>query len=400
MSPRILHYLILLAVALESASCSPKTSSPSPSNQTISVKPNVRRSTAPRSRLEKPVPPLQLAVPAALPDRLDNKNLQTMDPAALRAQAQTAETKKLYQVAAPYQYWYVQKTREGQYDLACYVARTGQIDAAFYWLQIAAIEQGLDTEHVKRDEDLESLRRDPRWDKVFQYVEACSNYFESGPFARTVLVLPRGYKKPAALPAILWLHGARSRPDDFVNDDCQAYANELNVAMIGVSATTAKGPRTFLWTEDFAKDAGRIRDALAEVSDRVTIAKGQVIILSFSQGAQLGFQLAVRNPEEYAGAIVLSPGIILSQPANPHLDDLKSSALLVRRGYVLCCNADEYPGTVRLTALDADWLRAAKAHMIHKAYPGVSAHALPPDFGERFPEWVRFILKVASKEEN
>jgi pimeloyl-ACP methyl ester carboxylesterase len=400
MSARILHCLILFIVALELASCSSKTTSPSASNQAISLKPNVRQSTAPRSRLEKPVPPLQLAVPAALPDRFEDKNLRTMDPAALRARAQTAETQKLYQVAAPYQYWYVQKTKEGQYDLACYIARTGQIDAAFYWLQIAAIEQGLDTEHVKSDEDLESLRRDPRWERVFDYIEACSNYFETGPFARTVLVLPTGYKKPAPLPAILWLHGARSHPGDFVNDDCQAYADELHVAMIGVSATTAKGPRTFLWTEDFEKDAGRIRAALAEVSDRVTIAKGQVVILGFSQGAQLGFQLAVRNPAEYAGAIVLSPGIILSRPADPDLAELKPSPLLARRGYVLCCNAEEFPGTVRLTTLDADWLRAAQAHVIHKAYPGVSAHALPPDFDERFPEWVRFILKVASHDKN
>jgi hypothetical protein len=102
----------------------------------------------------------------------------------------------------------------------------------------------------------------------------------------------------------------------------------------------------------------------------------------------VGLEIAVHFPEEYAGAIVLSPG------ARPHLDALKKSPLLAQREFVLCCGAEELPGNVRLTTLDADWLRQAKAHVIHKAYPGVSAHAFPNNFDERFPEWVKSILKT------
>ena len=226
---------------------------------------------------------------------------------------------------------------------------------------------------------------------VHQYLEDCNRYFESAPIVRTALVLPKNYQKGTPIPAVLWLHGLGSSPEDFVNDGSQEYADELNVALIGVSGTKARGPRSFVWAEDVEKDAKRLRDAVAEVSDRVTVKKGHIVTLGFSQGAQVGLEVAVRHPEEYAGSIVLSPG------AEPHLEDVKPSPLLARRAFVVTCGAEEHPGNVRLTALDADWLRRAKASVIHKAYPGVSAHSFPKDFDERFPEWVKFILKTRNE---
>jgi predicted esterase len=117
----------------------------------------------------------------------------------------------------------------------------------------------------------------------------------------------------------------------------------------------------------------------------VTIKPGHVIALGFSQGAQVGLEIAVRNPEEYAGAIALSPG------AATHLRDVTPSPLLARRGFVVSCGAKEAPGNVRLTESDADWLRGAKGQVREKQYAGVSDHAIPPDFRTRFPEWVKFI---------
>jgi predicted esterase len=179
-----------------------------------------------------------------------------------------------------------------------------------------------------------------------------------------------------------------SRPEDFVNEDSQDYVNEMKVAIVGVSGTRPRGPRSFVWAENPEQDAKRLRDALAEVSDRVTIKKGRIITLGFSQGAQAGLEVAVRDPETYAGSIVLSPG------AQPHLEGLQPAPLLARRGFVISCGAREHPGNVRLTALDADWLRKAKAKVIHKPYPNVTTHTFPEDFDERFPEWVTFILSA------
>jgi predicted esterase len=346
-----------------------------------------------RSRpAQKPVPRLQFAVPAALPEKLDGKDVKALPAVELLGRANQAMAKADYPRAAVFQYWYVQNSRTGQYNLACFLARTGQIDPAFYWLEQAAIEEGVDPAHAQQDEDLVSLRRDPRWPRVYRYLEDCNRYFESAPPARTVVILPKGHQKTLAIPAILYLHGLGSRPQYFINEGCQKYADELDVAFIGVSGTNPRGPHSFAWSEDIQKDSQRLREALVEVSDRVKVKKGDVITLGFSQGGQVGLEIAVRHPEEYAGAIALSPGML-----HPR-DGLMPGASLARRGYVLSCGAEEMPSTVRLTAWDADFLRAAKARVIHKVYPAVSAHALPSDFNERLPEWIKFVFEARQQQ--
>ena len=384
----VLGLLFFLPVISLQTGCGPITALAPRADSDDASKPAVERPNVTRPSSDKPMPDLQLPVPTARPAQLDGKDLTTMDEGELLGRANEAMAKADYSRAASYQYWHVQKSHTGQYNLACFLARIGQTDAALYWLQQAALEEGVDTQHAVNDEDLHSLQQDPRWPMVHQYLVACATYYATTPLARTLLVLPKGYQKVMPIPAILWLHGRGSRPEDFINSSCQVYADQLNVALIGVSGTTTRGPRTFVWTENPVMDAERLQKALAEVSNRVTIQKGHVITFGFSQGAQVGLEVAVRDPETYAGAIVLSPG------AQPHLDEVERSPLLARRGFVLSCGAKEHPGNVQLTAADADWLRQAKAHVIHKTYPGVSAHSFPEDFDERFPEWVHFILKA------
>jgi predicted esterase len=222
----------------------------------------------------------------------------------------------------------------------------------------------VDTGHALVDEDLISLRKDPRWEKVHQYLEDCNNYFETANIKYTQVLVPKGYRKGKPIPAVVWMHGLGANPENFTNESAQVYADEINIALIGVSG------------------------AIEEASEKVTIEKGKVITFGFSQGAQMGLEVAVRYPEEYAGAIVLSPG------ARSHLNELTASPNLTKRGFVLCCGAQEHPGNVLLTSNDAAWLRRAKAQIIHKPYPGMSAHSFPPDFEDRFPEWIKFILNA------
>ncbi len=395
--PRVvIYFVVCLSSIFLSVSCS-SNSTPGVKTGTktngvqVSEEPKERLAEQPKERrrpTEKPVPPLRLAVPAALAEQLDGMDLKAMSSGELLGRANEAMAKQNYPQAADYQYWYVQKSKTGQYNLACFLAQTGKIDPAFYWLQQAAIEEGVDSQHAQSDEDLVSLRKDPRWDKVREYLEDCNSYFESAGLGHTVVILPKGYQKGTPIPVVVWLHGMGGRPENFTNPSAQQYADEMKVALIGVSGTKPRGPRSFVWAEDPEKDARRLQAALAEASDRLTVKKGQIITLGFSQGAQVGLEVAVRNPAEYAGSIVLSPG------AEPSLGNLTPIPSLAGHGYVLSCGAQEHPGNVQLTALDAAWLRKAKAQVIHKPYPGVSAHSFPEDFDERFPEWVKFILKA------
>jgi predicted esterase len=252
-------------------------------------------------------------------------------------------------------------------------------------LQKAVLEEGVDIGHAGRDEDLKSLHKDPRWDKMLVFMIAANAYFETSGITSTPLILPKGYNKSTPITVVAWLHGLGSRPDDFVNQDCQSFADELNIAFVGISGTAPRGPRSFVWTEDPAQDAKRVNEALGAIADRVTIKKGHIIAMGFSQGAQMGLEIAVRDPVQFAGAIVMSAG------AKSSLSDAKQLPALAKRGFIVTCGAKELPGNVKLTADAADWLRNAKAKVQHLPYAGMSAHAFPPDFDDRFPEWVKFI---------
>ncbi len=372
--------ILVLTAALAATSCGPNTAF----NGTRASTP-VRLNASMASGIEQPTPPLILEKPPAPPALLDNRDLRDVPEGELQELAFKAEQGQDYPHAAILQYWLVQRTNSSHYNLACYLSRTGKVDPAFYWLQVAGLAGGLDAAHADRDEDLEALRADSRWPQVRDYLSACNRYFEAVVPPRTVLRLPKSYVKGTPIPAVVWLHGLGSHPDDFLDDLGQRLADETNIAIVGVSATVARGPESFVWAEEAERDAARIRDGLSGMGDRVTIKPGHVILLGFSQGAQVGLETAVRHPEEFAGAIALSPGAVF------HLQDVKPSSLLAKRGYVVSCGAREQQGIVLLTKQDADWARAAKARIIEREYAGISAHALPLDFSKRFPEWVKFI---------
>jgi predicted esterase len=381
-------YFLLLSAMLLLASCNVSENSQPKSQAVGSVQQDVSSPGSAAPKNSKPVPPLALDEPPELPGKLNDIDFANMEPDELFVMGRAAAAREIYKAAAIAQYWYFRKTGRGHYDVACYLARSGETDPAFYWLQKAGIEEGVDTQHAQRDPDLESLRSDARWKQVLNYLEECNRYFETADIAQTVLILPKDYKKPAAIPAIVWMHGIGSRPNDFVDAEGQEFADQLNVAVIGVSGTKPRGPKSFVWAEDVESDAKRIRAALAEVSDRVSIEKGKVITFGFSQGAQVGLEIAAQFPEEFAGSIVLSPG------ADSHLQSIKPSSLLAHRGFVISCGAEEHPGNVFLAKSANDWLRRANAQVKYVPYPGVSAHSFPADFDERFPEWVKFILEV------
>jgi predicted esterase len=335
----------------------------------------------------KPVPPLDLLAPPEATESLDGKDLKGLESSTLFALAREAMAKGDFSRAATFQYWYVQKAKKGRYDLACFLAQVDQVEPAFYWLQRAAMEEGVDSRHAQVDTDLNSLRRDQRWEQVRTFLEGMNRYYKEAPIGRVALILPKGHDKATPIPVVLWLHGHGATPEGFVNTEAQGFADELQVALVGVSGTKPRGPDSFVWAEDAARDGRRLREALAEVGDRVVPKKGCLVTIGFSQGAQVGLEVAVRAPEDYAGSIVLSPG------ARSTLEEIKPMPALKGHVYILGCGEKEHHGNVELTLLDATYLRFRGAETILSIYPNESAHAFPRDFNKRFPEWVKLILK-------
>lgn len=340
----------------------------------------------------EPASPLDLPAPPAPPAIYGEHDLKTLDGDTLRANAFGRYQEGQLEDAIQLQHWAVMAREgggEGHYNLACFYALAGKVDAAFYWLQRAAKDEGVDAAWADEDADLEVLRKDARWSKVAEHLTAYNAWWEKSGRQLTLLVVPAGYAKGKAIPAVVGLHGFGSHPRDFADpEDYQGLADRLGVAFVGVSGTVPLGPRGFRWAEDVAQDGARVARALAEVADRVTIAPGAVVLIGFSQGAQAAAELAARDPATFAGAIVLSPG----SRERVRLAEVTRADAHAGRGFVVRVGAGEHPSNVAQADEVARALRALGCRLNEHAYEGMDEHTFPPDFGEKLGEWVTFCL--------
>jgi predicted esterase len=342
----------------------------------------------------KPVVPWSLAPPPEPSGDLGELDPSKVDGDSLAGASRVLADRGELKKAIVLQHAAVKNTGRGRYNLACWYGRDGAADAALYWLVEAAKTEGMDTAWAAEDADLAVLHRDRRWPAAYAYLRGYADYWAKSGVHETVVVVPKNATRSRPIPALVGLHGLGANATSFVDADAyQGLADRLGVAFIGVSGTNPNGPTSYSWAEDPEKDARRVAAALAEASARVSIAPGKVILFGFSQGGAVAAELAARDPQHIAGAIVMSPGGL--RP--PALDAVKASPLLRQRGFVFVCGAGEHPGNVKRTADGAAWFSAAGAKVEHRAYEGVRAHAFPPDFLEALPRWVGMILDASAK---
>lgn len=124
-----------------------------------------------------PAPPLNLNQPAPPPAVLGGRNLKTIDADELLALAKSFSEEDEYVKASTAQYRAVAAGRFGKYDLSCYLSLANRKDDAFYWLEVAAMEEGCHAAFAEDDYELVNLKKDPRWQKVFKFLKECDQYW-------------------------------------------------------------------------------------------------------------------------------------------------------------------------------------------------------------------------------
>lgn len=296
-----------------------------------------------------------------------------------------------YGAAHLFQRWGYENAKDvdSLYDLACYASRDGDVNGAIHWLQLAAEVAGVDAEWAGDDPDLEPVRDDARWPRLQQYLERYNTYWLASDIAPVSLVLPRGYVRSASIPVLVGLHGKGSGPDSFVDSDYQRFADANQIALLGVSGTRPAGPASFSWSESVSQDRARVDAALEAVSDRVTPAFGQIVLFGFSQGAAMAAEIALSDPDRFAGAIVMSPG---TSELSADCVKLSQREVHKRQGYVFVVGAGEAFGNVLMTEDYAEKAKGLGARTYYHAYKGMAEHSFPPDFSEALPLWVEFVL--------
>lgn len=338
---------------------------------------------------EKPQPLLNLPPPEDPPNHLDGKSLANLSASQLAQWVQVEEQNGDFVKGIQLEFWALKKGEGSQYNFACNYGRHRLTDACFYWLQRAALEEGVDPDWAGKDPDLAVVRLDRRWPAIATFLRQCADYWAASGKPQTVLLLPQGYSRKAAIPVLLGLHGLNASPQGFVAA-FQELADELNVAIIGVSGTIPRGPKAFVWSPKQEENFARIENALREVSVEIAIEAEKTVLFGFSQGAYVAGEVAARHPEKFAGAILLSPGTADDSEPGPWPPTEH------KQGFVVVAGTAEHPMTIQTARAFAKLLRARGARVLSKEYPDMS-HTFPPDMLDVFPFWVEFVCETRPK---
>jgi predicted esterase len=339
-----------------------------------------------------PEPPLGLDKPAPLDATYKGEDLSKLESHVLLRRAREFFSRGDYRTGAQFQYHAVTKTGTDQYDLACCLAQTGDVDAAFYWLQVAGQEDGVDANWAERDSDLQRLRADPRWAKVNRYLHECAAYWAAHGQPVNFVRAPKGSEGEEPKALLLWLHGSNSGPDFRADGQAavlESIADKLRIAVVGVSGTLPFGKAKFNWSESPEADYRRIETALSDTAKQWKLPRQRVILIGFSQGAQVGLEVAARHPEAFAGAIAIAPGA----GSGSHLKDVQPSRSLANCGFIVAPGALDSRDRGEIARIDAAELLSKGAKVLFQK-SAHSGHAFPPDFADRFPEWLQFIEKA------
>jgi predicted esterase len=211
-----------------------------------------------------------------------------------------------------------------------------------------------------------------------------------------VLITPEGFDLKTPIPCVFWIHGyGSSGTDAFEGSEAfyQGIANRQQVAFIGVtagriiSAGEDKGGHT--WAESAKEDQEQLETILKRHAPQITPDWGRCVLFGFSQGGKVAGMLMAHHPDKYEGMLMFSPGSVMAEldivPKGRRLDGKKA----------LCICMAESPFTTKLTDYYAESLRTAGVQARRLNYPEIDKHQFPPDFEERFEEW---LVEVRSKK--
>ncbi len=292
-------------------------------------------------------------------------------------------------------HWHIAASADswGRADLAKFYAAAGDIPSAVYWLQKAAVEEGILLEEINQEPGLAAIISSPSWQGLKEFISSASLCWQQSSFRRDILVLPKGYATGKKIPLLIALHGHRGGPAGFIRSGAtQKMCDQLQMGLLSISGPIVFGPHSFAWPVDLEVCMRRIQDALEDGAACVSADKSRLMMVGFSAGAQIAAELAARHPDQFLGAMVLCSG----KGPGCRIGEVDRPGSLAGRRFLIINGELEHPGNLEVGARDAQGLEALGAKVLHVKLPKMG-HQFPTNYDQLVAEWVKVVLEAGGK---
>jgi predicted esterase len=339
-----------------------------------------------RNKLAKPEKPLILRTPEAPSPVYNGTDIRTLPVEDLTVYASQLAGQGRFEESLIFQHYVVEKTQKGLFELSYLYENARLKNEAFYWLQEAGEQEGGFFDELDQLKDsFKNLAKDPRWEELLPYLKDCRRYWSSQEILRTNLILPQSYSKETSIPLIVGLHGDGGN-EYYIDADLQATADQLQVAFLGITGNSPAGKYVFFWRTGVKAQHEHIQKAIDSVRNRLKVKKGKVLLMGFSSGAQIAFEVAVQHQADYCGSLVIAPG------QGSSLKEIQYDKKGPAQAYVFVIG-NELPRRVQRTRDNYAWTQKFQIRSTFEFYEKLKEHTSPDDFYQKIGSWISFILK-------
>lgn len=231
------------------------------------------------------------------------------------------------------------------------------------------------------DEDFADLRQTSTYKSVLANAQQRYQKIAPGKVgAISVLNPPASVPVPAACrPVLVWLHGYGVNGE--VDEDYQPLA-DTGAIVLGINGTEMiNAVDSFRWIgPGFEGTHKAVQNGLNALAAQQCIDRKHVYLMGFSQGSQHAGALLAQHPDDYAGALLLSPGGMQPTPTTSKAHGKK---VFVINGKL------EGPGNQQMSA---DFRKLFSDGNEVKSRTHDAGHTFPDDWRTSLPQALRWMM--------
>lgn len=272
------------------------------------------------------------------------------------------------------------------YNIACAQARSGHADEAIRWLHTAARDGYSALALLDRDSDLDSVRDHDEYPSIIARVEENAQqrreqYKAIVAEQQPIVITPRGFTSDGSSPVLIALHGSGGH-GRYVARAWRGPAAKLQAAIIAPNAGRRLGAG-YQWMY-VDESEWHILELRQWAIDELGADPDQIVLVGFSQGANMAIRMALKHPDKFRGAVSM---------AGRWFDDLWSDqAVAGDREPRIALMVGSRDTAAKSNRVATKFLESKGLGVRYKSFHGLG-HVLPMNFQREFERALRFVLE-------